>query len=205
MATRPRRPHSRQRRPVLSKRSAVLAAVALVVVGSALIGGALTAAGRTSSVPAGTSTAVVAPAAPEAAVDASAPAAIPTPAEQTSAAPRPSSPAARPTTVKRAPSSAVVAKPVAKRRQSSPSVQRLSIAIGATGYEPARLLAKAGVPTQLTVGKGEGCAAGFEIPSLGVHLDNSAGPAKAQLGALKAGQYRYTCSMGMVSGTLVVR
>jgi hypothetical protein len=90
--------------------------------------------------------------------------------------------------------------PVAKRAE-----QRVAIAIGAAGYAPSRLVVHAGAPVVLTVGKGEGCAAGFELPSLGLHLDNSAGPVTKRLGALKPGTYKFSCSMGMVSGVLVAR
>jgi plastocyanin len=88
---------------------------------------------------------------------------------------------------------------------SKPAAQHFDIAIGAKGYEPERIVAKAGAPISLTVGRGQGCAAGFELPSLGLHGDNSAGPATLSLGTLKAGTYTYTCSMGMVTGKLVVR
>lgn len=84
-------------------------------------------------------------------------------------------------------------------------VQRFTIAIGTRGYEPSRIVANSHTPIVLTVKKGEGCAAGFEIPSLHVRMDNSAGSASTRLGTLPAGTYAYSCLMGMVSGELVVR
>lgn len=85
------------------------------------------------------------------------------------------------------------------------TVQRLELAIGAAGYEPSVLSAKAGVPIRLTVERGEGCAAGLLIPALGVQVDNSAADASVDLGALEAGDYRFTCGMEMVEGVLEVR
>ena len=85
------------------------------------------------------------------------------------------------------------------------SPQEFAIAIGRVGYEPESITASTGRPITITVGKGEGCAAGFNIPRLGVRADNSSGPATIDLGKVKAGTYIYTCSMGMVSGKLVVR
>jgi hypothetical protein len=92
-----------------------------------------------------------------------------------------------------------VAKPAAK-----PGKQVLRIAIGSTGYEPGTVRASAGRPIVLTVGKGEGCAAGFLIPKLGVDKDNSRGPITVNLGTVPPGKYRFSCGMEMVSGTLIV-
>ena len=104
-----------------------------------------------------------------------------------------------------APKPVMVKPPSTAQKPAAVRTQRLAIAIGAAGYEPSRILASAGTPIALTVGKGQGCAAGFNIPKLGVHLDNSAGAVTTKLGKLKAGTYTYVCSMGMVSGKLVVR
>lgn len=87
---------------------------------------------------------------------------------------------------------------------SAPATQRFTIRIGPAGYEPSVVRAVAKRPIVLTVGKGEGCAAGFLIPSLGIQKDNSSGPVTIKLGALKAGTYEYFCGMQMVSGRLVV-
>jgi hypothetical protein len=92
----------------------------------------------------------------------------------------------------------------ARRSQETPAVQKLK-AIGDTGYEPAVLTAKAGTPIKLTVDKGEGCAAGFLMPELGIELDNSSGSVTKSLGSLEAGDYRFTCGMQMVEGLLRVK
>lgn len=97
--------------------------------------------------------------------------------------------------------------PVAERPKKPKTVvtQRLSIRIGESGYEPSVVRASAGRPITLVVEQGEGCAAGFLMPSLGVAADNSSGPATVKLGTLKRGTYRFTCGMEMVEGKLVVR
>lgn len=86
----------------------------------------------------------------------------------------------------------------------APETQTLWLAIGDAGYEPSALNAKAGVPIEITVERGEGCAAGFLIPELGVSADNSLGPVTVRLGALDPGSYQFSCGMEMVTGTLVV-
>jgi heme/copper-type cytochrome/quinol oxidase subunit 2 len=121
------------------------------------------------------------------------------PAPETSAPETTQDPAPRPALKRKA-----VAKSPA-RTTKSPSPQRFKIAIGDAGYEPSRITAKADSPITLTVGKGEGCAAGFTIPELGVNADNSSGSVTVRLGKLKSGSYTYMCAMGMVSGELVVR
>lgn len=93
-------------------------------------------------------------------------------------------------------------KPVAKPK---PAVQKLSVGLGQYGYDPEVLTAKAGIPIKLTVAEGQGCAAGFLMPSLNVNADNTSGPAVIDLPALDAGSYQFTCGMEMVAGTLEVR
>ena len=83
--------------------------------------------------------------------------------------------------------------------------KRLSIRIGGAGYEPSTVTASSDRPISLTVGKGEGCAAGFLMPSLGIDKDNSSGSVTIGLGRLKPGTYGFSCGMGMVQGELVVR
>lgn len=103
-----------------------------------------------------------------------------------------------------APARAPAPKPVAKPAAPA-TAQTFSIAIGGAGYEPSQVVATAGRPVTLKVAKGEGCAGGFLMPSLGIDKDNSGGPVTIKLGALAAGSYQWTCGMGMVTGTLVVR
>ena len=112
-------------------------------------------------------------------------------------APQPAPQAAAPTP---APAPRTAVKPAA-----TTASQTFSIAIGTAGYEPSQVVAAAGRPVTLKVGKGEGCAGGFLMPSLGVNKDNSGGPVTVKLGALAAGRYQWTCGMGMVTGTLVIR
>jgi len=103
----------------------------------------------------------------------------------------------------------VVPKPVAKRAEvkvpkASPTVQTYRIAIGVTGYRPSVVNASASSPIVLSVQRGEGCAAGFLIPGLGVDKDNSGGPVSIRLGRVPAGSYQFSCGMEMVTGTLIV-
>ena len=101
-------------------------------------------------------------------------------------------------------------KPVAKRGdakvpKASATVQAFRIAIGVTGYRPSVINASASSPIVLSVQRGQGCAAGFLIPDLGVDEDNSGGPVSIRLGRVPAGTYQFSCGMEMVTGTLIVK
>jgi hypothetical protein len=99
----------------------------------------------------------------------------------------------------------VVAQATAKAPPVVLEAQRLSIAIGSNGYEPSVVRASSDRPLVLSVGRGEGCAAGFLIPKLGVDSDNSTGPVTVDLGRVPTGEYQFSCGMEMVTGTLIVR
>jgi sulfite exporter TauE/SafE len=74
------------------------------------------------------------------------------------------------------------------------------------GYEPATTVVYAGLPIRWVV---EGtspldCSAYLRVPDLGVSVTLAEGPNTIELPALDQGAVRYTCVMGMYSGTLVV-
>jgi plastocyanin len=195
-----------RRRKRLARTIAGVGVFALLVVGLTVAGlamrGSRPSAAAASARPVATAPAqVVQPPGAQVGVAAvaSTPAARPAPVTDV-AAPKKKSATKKVVASKVVPSRIVAASPV-----RTVAAQRFKIVIGTVGYEPASITAKAGSSVTLTVGKGEGCAAGFNMPELGVHADNSSGPVTIRLGKLKAGSYTYTCSMGMVSGTLRVR
>ncbi|MGK9464937.1 urease accessory protein UreH domain-containing protein (plasmid) [Streptomyces sp. G6] len=72
-------------------------------------------------------------------------------------------------------------------------------------YEPTQFTAKAGVPTTLILrGKDSGgCARAFTVPELGVQeIVKRDGDTKIDLGTRKPGTLRFSCAMGMQSGTI---
>ena len=176
-----------------------LAAVAVllpVIVVAGVLGGSAMAANRAATPKA---TQRVALAVPESVEPTSSPGAV---AESRTVAPVPESLA--PTTRK---PSAPVSKPRAKAKviPRTTVAQRVSVVIGSNGYEPGVVTVAANRPVLLTVGRGEGCAAGFLIPSLKISADNSSGPVTVNLGRLRPGSYQFSCGMEMVTGTLIVK
>jgi plastocyanin len=194
--------------------------VVSAAVGMAMSSGKTTASARTlaplaAAAPASTADASRAASdAPDVAVAAASTAPAPTaPATRRVSTRRPATPR-KPTAAKARKPKPLVrpgsqAKPVAKVAAAStktpPAPQSYHIRIGTVGYEPSTVKAHTGSPITLVVGKGQGCAAGFEMPSLGVSKDNSSGQVSIHLGRLKSGTYTFTCGMGMIAGQLVVR
>ena len=184
------------RRKVLLRRALTALAAGLVILaaGVVLLKGNPAAAGRG---------ALVSEAPVQLAAIASAPATeVPPVQETTLPADAPNSlsapePAAS-TSANRAPSKP---KPVT----ATPKTQNIKIDIGVTGYSPSTVTASAGSPISLTVEKGAGCAAGFLMPALKVAKDNTGGPVTIDLGRVPVGSYEFTCGMGMIDGTLIVK
>lgn len=74
-------------------------------------------------------------------------------------------------------------------------------------YVPDVLSAVAGMPIRWEIDGASqmGCASTLVIPKLAVSVGLRPGYNQIELGALKAGTYPFTCSMGMTSGTLIVQ
>jgi sulfite exporter TauE/SafE len=86
-------------------------------------------------------------------------------------------------------------------------VQRVTITATNGGYGPSVLRVRAGVPTTLTVRTDGvlGCTRAFVIPSTGLqeYLPET-GDTAFDLGPLEPGRVRFTCAMGMYSGSIEV-
>lgn len=85
-------------------------------------------------------------------------------------------------------------------------VLQMEVTSGAS-YAPDVLSAAAGMPIKWEIegARQMGCASTLVIPKLGVSTRLRPGYNELALGPLEAGAYPFTCSMGMTSGTLIVR
>lgn len=95
----------------------------------------------------------------------------------------------------------------ATSQASTSDVQILRLDVKSTSYAPGRLEAKAGQPIRLELAtkNTNGCTRAFTIPSLGVQkILPATGTTTIDLPAQKPGTIRFTCSMGMYSGAIVV-
>ena len=90
---------------------------------------------------------------------------------------------------------------------SNTDVQTLRLDVKSTSYIPGRLEARAGQPIRLELATNNtnGCTRAFTIPSLGLQkILPATGTTTIDIPAQKAGTIRFTCSMGMYSGSIVV-
>ena len=76
----------------------------------------------------------------------------------------------------------------------------------AGGYRPGNAVIYAGIPTTWTIQSSTAstCAATLVVPAWGTGARLKVGPNEFDLPALPAGVIRYTCSMGMYSGSITV-
>lgn len=94
---------------------------------------------------------------------------------------------------------------VTKQAQVSGDVQKIAVDLSTGSYNPSEIVLKAGVPAEITFGQGSGCLAQVQSQDLGFFEDLTGGPKTVNVPALKAGTYGFTCGMGMVSGSIVVK
>jgi Cupredoxin-like domain len=84
-------------------------------------------------------------------------------------------------------------------------VQKITVNVGGSGYEPNVVKLKAGVRTEITFGQSQGCTGSVQSQDLGFQADLTAGPQTVKLAALQPGTYGFACGMGMVTGQIVVQ
>ena len=87
------------------------------------------------------------------------------------------------------------------------SPQRLVVNVGDSSYSPSSLKAKAGSPVQLVLRTNEtfGCTRSIVVPKLNLQETlPETGETVLDLGTLKPGKLRFTCGMGMYSGSIQV-
>jgi hypothetical protein len=94
---------------------------------------------------------------------------------------------------------------VTKQAEVSGDVQKIAVDLSTGSYNPSEIVLKAGVPAEITFGQGGGCLAQVQSQDLGFFEDLTGGPKTVNVPALKAGTYGFTCGMGMVSGSIVVK
>jgi sulfite exporter TauE/SafE len=97
--------------------------------------------------------------------------------------------------------------PVAAAPLSADGTQRLVITVRPGSYSPAHLAARAGVPTQLVLHSdgATGCTSAIVFPTLHVErILPAEGDTVIDVGELRPGTHRYTCAMGMYTGTIEV-
>jgi plastocyanin len=94
---------------------------------------------------------------------------------------------------------------VTKTASVQGGVQRVAVDDSKGYFDPNTIVLKAGAPAEIAFGQGSGCLAAVQSQQLGFSVDLTGGPKTVKIAALQPGTYAFTCGMGMVSGTIVVR
>ena len=98
--------------------------------------------------------------------------------------------------------------PQDNKDSSNPStnqeIQKITLSMG-SNYNPNTIKVKAGVPVEITLDSSvRGCYRSFSIPKLGVSKRSSNPSDTIKFTPNQKGTFRYQCSMGMGTGTLIV-
>ena len=89
---------------------------------------------------------------------------------------------------------------------NSAGIQEIFMRVGRTGYEPSELTVQAGIPVRWTIDgtNARGCTAILSVPSMDVFRPLQAGVQTIEFTPANAGYIAFSCSMGMVTGTINV-
>ena len=83
-------------------------------------------------------------------------------------------------------------------------IQKISVTVGPSGYNPNVIKLKAGVPAEIPFSQSQGCTGYVQSQDLNFAEDLTSGPKTVKLSGLQPGTYIFECGMGMVTGQIVV-
>ena len=95
-----------------------------------------------------------------------------------------------------------------RARRKLPSVQRVTIALTEKGYEPTSLKLRRGVPAQVTFLRKVSATCGTQIVIADYDIKRDLPlnvPVLVKFTPKKSGDFSFTCGMGMLRGSLIVR
>ena len=102
----------------------------------------------------------------------------------------------------------VEARQARRGKARAAKVQTATVALTENGYEPASLRLRRGVPTRVTFVRrvSDGCAQEVVLPDYGIKRELPLNePVTVEFTPARAGSFTFSCGMGMVKGTLIVR
>lgn len=88
------------------------------------------------------------------------------------------------------------------------AVQTATVTLGEAGYQPSRLKLRRGVPARLTFVRKieETCGKEIAIPDYNIRRALPLNePVTVEFTPTKSGEFNFTCGMGMLRGTVIVR
>jgi plastocyanin len=94
---------------------------------------------------------------------------------------------------------------VTKSATVASGVQKIAVDVSKGYYDPSTIQLKSGVPAEITFSQASGCTGVVQSQQLGFQEDLTSGPKTVKIAALQPGTYQFSCGMGMVVGTVVVK
>src|SRR5258705_13523337 len=95
-----------------------------------------------------------------------------------------------------------------RAKRKLPAVQKVTIALTEKGYEPSSLKLRRGVPAQLTFIRKVSATCGTQIVISDYDIKRALPlnePVRVEFTPKKSGTFTFTCGMGMLRGSLIVR
>lgn len=95
-----------------------------------------------------------------------------------------------------------------RTKRKLPAVQKLTVALTEKGYEPTNLKLRRGVPAQITFIRKVSATCGTQIVVADYNIKRALPlnePVLVEFTPKKTGTFAFTCGMGMLRGSLIVR
>jgi plastocyanin domain-containing protein len=98
-------------------------------------------------------------------------------------------------------------KPSNNQLVSNENVQVVNLGFSSYNYNPGTITVKQGVPVRIVMDLGQvnGCYRAFTIPQLNIQKVFRSGDNTLEFTPTQKGTYKFSCAMGMGTGTLVVQ
>jgi plastocyanin domain-containing protein len=93
-------------------------------------------------------------------------------------------------------------------KRKLPSVQKLTVALTEKGYEPTSLKLRRGIPAQVTFIRRVAATCGTQIVIADYNIKRALRlnePVLVEFTPKKTGTFAFTCGMGMLRGSLIIR
>ena len=97
-------------------------------------------------------------------------------------------------------------KPSNNQLVSNENVQIVKLGFNNYNYDPGTITVKQGIPVRIVADMGQinGCYRAFAIPQLNIQKVFRSGDNTVEFTPTQKGTYKFSCSMGMGTGTLIV-
>ena len=95
-----------------------------------------------------------------------------------------------------------------RAKRKLPAIQKVTVALTEKGYEPASLKLRRGIPAQVTFVRKVSATCGTQVVIADYNIKRALPlnePVLVEFTPKKTGTFAFTCGMGMLRGSLIVR